>query len=63
MKYVQISEPIFRDLLAAKAKVNDIRELVEDYSFRPNAKEWKEYLKQIIYSTKYNTEVDDGKSV
>ena len=63
MKYVQISEPIFCDLLAAKAKVNDILELVEDYSFRPNAKEWKEYLKQIIYSTKYNTEVDDGKSV
>lgn len=63
MKYVQISEPIFRDLLAAKAKVNDIRELVEDYSFRPNAKEWKEYLKQIIYSTKYGKEDEDGESV
>lgn len=63
MKYVQISEPIFRDLLAAKAKVNDIRELVEDYSFRPNAKEWKEYLRQIIYSTKYGKEDEDGESV
>lgn len=63
MKYVQISEPIFRDLLAAKAKVNDIRELVEDYSFRPNAKEWKEYLRQIIYSTKYGKEDEYGESV
>ena len=63
MKYVQISEPIFRDLLAAKAKVNDIRELLEDYTFRPNAKEWREYLRQVIYSTKYGKEDEDGEPV
>jgi hypothetical protein len=63
MKYIQVSEPILRDLLAAKAKENDIRELVEDYSFRPNAKEWKEYLRQIIYSTRYGKEDEDGESL
>lgn len=53
MKYISISEPIFRDLLTAKAQMNDIIELVNDSTFRPNAREWREYLKQIISNRKY----------
>jgi hypothetical protein len=53
MKYISISEPIFRDLLTAKAQMNDIIELVNDSTFRPNAREWREYLKQIISKNNY----------
>ena len=53
MKYIQISEPVYLDLLSAKAKVNDINELVTDWTFRPNAREWREILQQIINSSKY----------
>lgn len=53
MRYVQISEPIFHDLLSAKAKLNDINELVTDWTFRPNSQEWREILRQIINSSKY----------
>lgn len=53
MNYITISGPIFRDLISAKAKLNDIAELVNDPSFRPNAKEWREYLHQIISSDRY----------
>lgn len=64
MKYISVSETVFYDLLSAKAKVNDITELVEDYSFRPNAKEWKEYLKQILRSKKYgHIEEDENEQV
>jgi hypothetical protein len=56
MSYINISGPIFRDLISAKAKLNDIEELVRDPSFRPNAKEWREYLYQIISSDKYKEE-------
>ena len=53
MSYINISGPIFRDLISAKAKLNDIAELVNDPSFRPNAKEWREMLHQIISSNRY----------
>jgi hypothetical protein len=53
MKYIQISEPVYLDLLSAKAKVNDINELVTDWTFRPNAREWREILQQIINTTRY----------
>lgn len=54
MKYVQISESIYLDLLSAKAKLNDINELVRDWTFRPNSREWREILQQIIRSEKYD---------
>jgi hypothetical protein len=41
MSYINISGPIFRDLISAKSKLNDITELVADPTFRPNAKEWR----------------------
>jgi hypothetical protein len=53
MKYIQISEPVYLDLLSAKAKMNDINELVTDWTFRPNAREWREILQQIINTTRY----------
>ena len=53
MKYIQISEPVYLDLLSAKAKMNDINELVTGWTFRPNAREWREILQQIINSSKY----------
>ena len=53
MNYITISGPIFHDLISAKAKLNDIKELVSDPTFRPNAKEWREILHQIISSDRY----------
>ena len=53
MSYINISGAIFRDLISAKAKLNDITELVADPTFRPNAKEWREILYQIISSDRY----------
>lgn len=53
MKYISISEPIFRDLLTAKAQMADIIELVNDCTFRPSAREWREFLRQVINSSKY----------
>lgn len=53
MSYINISGPIFRDLISAKAKLNDIAELVNDPLFKPNAKEWREILHQIISSDRY----------
>lgn len=64
MKYISISEPIFYDLLSAKAQVNDIRELVNDYSFRPTAREWKVYLNKILNVNKYgHIEEDEDEQV
>jgi putative ABC transport system permease protein len=40
----------------SKAKLNDINELVTDWTFRPNAREWREILQQIINSSKYVNE-------
>lgn len=59
VKYINISKGILRDLLTAKAQINDIRELVDDPTFRPNAREWREYLRQIINGKKYGTMEDD----
>jgi hypothetical protein len=53
MKYISISEPVFYDLLTAKAQMSDIIELVNDPTFRPNAREWREFLRQIINNKKY----------
>ena len=53
MKYITVSPAILRDLLTAKSQINDIRALVNDPTFRPNAREWREYLLQIINTTRY----------
>jgi hypothetical protein len=56
MKYITVSPAIFRDLLTAKSQINDIRALVNDPTFRPNAREWREYLLQIINTPLYMPE-------
>ena len=56
MRYFQISEPIMRDLMSAKSKVEDIKTLLYGPTFHPNGKEWREYLLQIINTTRYMPE-------
>ena len=56
MGYTTVSNAILRDLISAKAKVNDIEELLGDSTFRPGAKEWRHILIQIIYSKRYMEE-------
>ena len=56
MGYTTVSNAILRDLISAKAKVNDIEALLGDSTFRPGAKEWRHILIQIIYSKRYMEE-------
>lgn len=38
MRYIQISEPIFNDLMSAKSKLTDIQQLIEDSPLPPKGR-------------------------
>lgn len=52
MKYIEISETVFRDLIGCKSKLEDIRAELVDTKF-VHKKTLVEKLTQIINSTRY----------
>ena len=59
MKYIQISEPVFRDLMSAKSKLTDITIVLSTGSRMPKNR-LLEKLNRIIYSQRYK-EDDNGR--
>ena len=55
MKYVQIAEPIFRDLIDAKSKVTDIKMLVDDYAIQLDRMGFLHDIRAILYGERYST--------
>ena len=55
-KYVTISEPVFRDLLGAKSKVEDLKTLL--YDVKPSTTKYMlmEQLTALAYSDRYGDE-------
>ena len=52
MRYIQISEPVFRDLMSAKSKLTDITIVLSDQEKIPKNRLVKK-LNRIIYSQRY----------
>ena len=52
MKYIQISEPVFCDLMSAKSKLTDIKAVLSDQEKIPKDRLVKK-LNRIIYSQRY----------
>ena len=52
MRYIQISEPVFRDLMSAKSKLTDITIVLSTESKIPKNRLLKK-LNRIIYSQRY----------
>ena len=52
MRYIQISEPVFRDLMSAKSKLTDITIVLSTQSRIPKNR-LLEKLNRIIYSQRY----------
>lgn len=59
MRYIQISEPVFRDLMSAKSKLTDIIAVLFDQEKIPKNRLVKK-LNRIIYSQRYK-EDDNGR--
>lgn len=55
MRYVQISEPIFNDLMSAKSKLTDIQIIMESSPLPPKGRLVAAILR-IIYSKRYQEE-------
>ncbi len=52
MRYIQISEPVFRDLMSAKSKLTDITIILSDQEKIPKNRLLTK-LNRIIYSQRY----------
>lgn len=52
MRYIQISEPIFNDLMSAKSKMTDIQQLIEDSPLPPKGR-LVAAIQRIIKSKRY----------
>jgi hypothetical protein len=59
VRYIQISEPVFRDLMSAKSKLTDITIVLSTQSRIPKNR-LLEKLNRIIYSQRYK-EDDNGR--
>lgn len=59
MKYIQLSEPVFRDLMSAKSKLTDITIVLATESRTPKDRLLKK-LNRIINSQRYK-EDDSGR--
>ena len=59
MRYIQISEPVFRDLMSAKSKLTDITIVLSDQEKIPKNRLLTK-LNRIIYSQRYK-EDDNGR--
>ena len=59
MRYIQISEPIFRDLMSAKSKLTDITIVLSEQEKIPKNRLLTK-LNRIIYSQRYK-EDDNGR--
>lgn len=55
MRYIQISEPIFNDLMSAKSKLTDIQIIMESSPLPPKGRLVAAILR-IIYSKRYQEE-------
>ena len=55
MRYIQISEPIFNDLMSAKSKLTDIQIIMESSPLPPKGRLVAAILR-IIYSKRYHEE-------
>ena len=56
MRYIEISEPIFRDLMAAKSKVEDLKLLLLEPNPAWTKKELMEELMLLAFSGRYEVE-------
>ena len=59
MRYIQLSEPVFRDLMSAKSKLTDITIVLSDQEKIPKNRLLTK-LNRIIYSQRYK-EDDNGR--
>ena len=59
-KYVTISEAVFRDMLGAKSKLEDIKMLLGEVSSRTTKRDLMERLTVIVYSARYGEECENG---
>lgn len=55
MRYIQISEPIFNDMMSAKSKLTDIQIIMESSPLPPKGRLVAAILR-IIYSKRYQEE-------
>lgn len=55
MRYIQISEPIFNDMMSAKSKLTDIQSIMESSPLPPKGRLVAAILR-IIYSKRYQEE-------
>lgn len=61
-RYITISEPIFRDLIGAKSKIEDIKVMLYDVKPRTTKQQLLEQLTVLAYSSRYQEEEHgDGK--
>lgn len=58
MKYIEISEAIFRDLLAAKSKLEDIRVLLAARDIHMTKHKLVEQLNRIVNDNRYRDKED-----
>ena len=58
MRYIQISEPVFRDLMSAKSKLTDITIVLSDQEKIPKNRLLTK-LNRIIYSQRYKEDDND----
>lgn len=53
MKYVEVSEPVFRDLIGCKSKIEDIKVMLDDADERITKRKLIQRLKLVVNSARY----------
>lgn len=53
MRQITISEPVFRDLIGCKSKIEDIKVLLTDLEPRVTKRKLLERLTLLVYSSRY----------
>lgn len=53
MRYIQISESVFRDLIGCKSKIEDIKALLTELEPRLSKRKLLERLTLLVYSSRY----------
>ena len=59
-RYITISEPIFRDLIGAKSKIEDIKVMLYDVKPSTTKQQLLEQLTVLAYSSRYQKEESDN---
>lgn len=59
MQYIEISEPVFRDLIGCKSKLEDIKVMLNEINPRITKQKFMEQLTLIVYSSRYQDKEGD----